>query len=548
MKCLALRNYLLVCFIVLSMVSAAHAQRPPAIQLSTELANFPIFLGNPQFSISPDSSHVVYLADKLGEFIGIPEVYSVPITGGGSIHLGPSGLLPSRQFAISPNSEFVIWWRDSSLLYNKMDGSELREIAATAISDVVISPDSRYVLYTAPKPGATRVDALYSFAVESGEVTALSDIDVNPEGHPGRVFVSPQFTSDSSRIVFTAIDAGAGGSTVERLYSISPAGDNKIFLAEFAETFGLNTHFELSDLTGSVFFADARGLSSVPVMGGDDLNLADDTHYVNFRPVEGNTRFLPLDSCQCVIYLGKNSLNENVALYRVSYSGGDRQRVGREVSKRNYSSFKVTNDELRLVYVMPQSAIDSPGTREVYSVPVSGGASVLLSVTGDDQATETTRFSISNDDKWVTFAKDRQVIDLDNPIPSYVERVGPFPTSLFRSSITGGETIALSHRANLVRETTEDSHYLVYLSNGEINSTSMLGGSTQVVATNTDVFLRFALSNDSKYVVYKRQLTASRYALFTQLVRPEGEEEDFCVMLPSGPPSLVGSPFVSFCL
>lgn len=231
------------------------------------------------FSISPDSTHVVYTADQ--EVNNRVELYSVPIAGGSALKLnGPipsGGTLVSASATIGANGLVVFRGAQAT---NKVElhavpitgGTPLRLNAslpaAGAVTDYRLSPDGTRVAYVADASVDERFE-VFSVSTAGGAVTPLSGPVV-----VGSTTRLQAMNSDSRRIVYTAERAAAG--MTELLASELAGGTTVLTTLPAGRTF---THVLITPDARTVLFrADAAAderyeLYAVPIRGGRPVRL-----------------------------------------------------------------------------------------------------------------------------------------------------------------------------------------------------------------------------------------------------------------------------------
>jgi len=160
------------------------------------------------FSISPDSSHVVYTIFQ--NFASTIELFKVPLIGGSATKLSPDGFSGISSFAISANSEQVVF------LANQ--GDDIQELYSTPINggnvakintpitnanqsflfNFQITADSQRVIYKHPIL-TDEIHELFSAPINGGTQTKLND-DLPFNGDVDSFKISP----DGSFVVYQA--------------------------------------------------------------------------------------------------------------------------------------------------------------------------------------------------------------------------------------------------------------------------------------------------------------------------------------------------------
>ncbi|MEZ6077766.1 MAG: hypothetical protein R3C56_19475 [Pirellulaceae bacterium] len=189
------------------------------------------------FSISPDSRRVIYLADK--DVDNQFDLYSVPITGGASIKLS----------ALSAGGDLDI----SSLGIRK---------------SFAISPDSLRVVYVADQDTDETFE-LFSVSIIGGAVVKLSSLPT--DGDVFEFSISP----DSQRVVYVADQEL---DDVFHLYSVPLAGGIPRKLAALPAHANVRSFTISLDSKEVVYAADQQvdakfELFRVPIQGGDTTKL-----------------------------------------------------------------------------------------------------------------------------------------------------------------------------------------------------------------------------------------------------------------------------------
>jgi Tol biopolymer transport system component len=220
------------------------------------------------YQVSPDSSRVVYSADQ--ETATVLELYSVPLSGPATAGIKLNGALLALgnvgDFLISPDSSRVVYMADKlprpqtvtvvELYSVPIGGPAAAEIkingALVFIGNVInflISPDSRRVVYRADQE-TDNVFELYSVPL-GGPATAGIKINgaLAALGNVGNFLISP----DSGRVVYQANQQTA---TDIELYSV-PLGGPAAAGVKLNGTLVLNGNvksFQISPDTGRVLY------------------------------------------------------------------------------------------------------------------------------------------------------------------------------------------------------------------------------------------------------------------------------------------------------
>jgi Tol biopolymer transport system component len=293
------------------------------------------------FFISPDSSRVVFAADKTDD--SVYQLYSVPIAGGAVVNIsgpmvsgGDVDALGRPRVQISADSARVVFLADKTtdetteLFSVPIDGGTVTNISGSLVSggqvrrDFRITPDSSRVVFNAQKPPNT-TGRLFSVAIDGGAITTLSDplIDGNPLGE---ILVSP----DSTRVVYRAQKI-----TSYDIYSVSILG-------------GAIT--KISDMSANVpnnFF---------------DFSIGSDGKRVVFR--------------------GDPNVNNVYELFSAPIAGGTVTTLsGPIVSGGSVHDYAISADSARIVFRADKTTDE---VDELWRVQI-GGAILALDVDGDDR-------------------------------------------------------------------------------------------------------------------------------------------------------------------
>lgn len=210
---------------------------------SAERLNSPLVAGGSVFvfRISPDSSRVVYFADQQGN--GTNELYSVALSGsGGVVKLNPplvAGGDVSITFAISPDSSHVVYIADQQV-NERFDLFKVPLAGGTAvklnalntaggnISDFQISSTSSRVVFWGDREVDEQFE-LYSVPLKAPTLFIIEKL--NPPLDPGSDVLGFRLSPDGSRVIFQAdvtdnkvelFSAPIGGGVVTKLNQFLP--------------------------------------------------------------------------------------------------------------------------------------------------------------------------------------------------------------------------------------------------------------------------------------------------------------------------------------
>ncbi len=291
------------------------------------------------FQLSADGSQVVYVADQDSD--DVYELYSVPTDGStapiklnGGLVAG--GDVQQNAVQITPDGTRVVYLADQDTdnvyeLYSvPIDGSA----AATKLNgglitngdvdwDFQISPDSSTVVYAADQTVANRRE-LFSVAVTGGTATKLNSTIISTYNS-----LSFKISPDSSTVVYTA-------------------NGQQLFPTSYAELF------------------------AVPIAGGTITQLSNES--ITTREVLSDFEFT--SDGQTVIYTGRDTnYNQHLFSVPVDASAVPTELNGPSASASSSSvAFEISPDDQTVVYTYPQDSLQD----ELYAVPISGGASTKL--------------------------------------------------------------------------------------------------------------------------------------------------------------------------
>lgn len=395
-----------------------------------------------------------------------------------------------------------------------------------------VSPDERYVVYSAPLPSAPGSYGLFSRALPQGQPVRLDQ---------GASSAAPLFaiSPDSQRVVYTQTLSGS-----ELLASAAISGSEHLALGSIpapygaarALTFGADPRYALvaSVATTSSSQLLAYYLLSLPLAGGGPV-LLDQGEPVRISP----------DGSQVVYARSLNPPQSDPAdLYRVPIAGGTPVKLGlpdglppRAMLARYTSWSAFSRDSSRLIFYLPNSiysvALDGspalrlnqdiavtdppmyipptfgqftpfelvPGTDDLiftaketglYRVPVGGG--VPTAVPGTLERKALRFYQISPDGRWLVYVS------------------GAAPYHLFRSALDSGDTADLgvplsNDKYGYVLKITPDSSQAVVRSDSgdgwKFYSLPLAGGAPVYLSGGLQVYYATSaqISSDSRYAL-----------------------------------------------
>ena len=204
--------------------------------------------------------------------------------------------------------------------------------------DYQIAPNSARVIYKADQAADNRFD-LYSVAITGGTQTKISRL-VSNNGDATDYRISP----DSTRVVYEYEEELANYDDVDTLYAVPITGGSAIRLSSNQPEARVGTFFFTTNGSRVVYeFQEPNGdnyrINSVPVAGGQTAFLTD-KYYADYYAVtaDSNTFVYVAD------YLGDNVYE----LYSVPTTGGARILLSQP--NENVISFKLANPYAAAVY------------------------------------------------------------------------------------------------------------------------------------------------------------------------------------------------------
>ncbi len=383
------------------------------------------------FQISPDSTRVVFVADK--DTVGVTELYSTPIASNSSEPIKISGALVAGGdvvnvsflgFQISPDSARVVFRADKDVdgvdeLYSTPIASNSSEPIKLCgpltiggnVSDFEISPDSARVVFRADK-NTDDVFELYSTPINSGAVTKISGTLV-AGGDVGFFRISP----DSTRVVIQADKDTAG---VLELYS-TPISSN----------------------------------TSEPIKISGSLVAGGTVFFLRISP--DGTR---------VVFTADKDTNDVVELYSTPIANNSPIKIsGAMVAGGNVAYYLISPDSARVVFLANK---DTNGTDELYSTPIAASAPIKISgtlVAGGDAGTS---FQISPDSARVVFIADKDTVGVKEIYRVPIANNGSTPNKISGSLVAGGGVISSQispdgARVAFIADKDTDERFELYL-------------------------------------------------------------------------------------
>ncbi|MEM8859636.1 MAG: putative Ig domain-containing protein [Chloroflexota bacterium] len=410
---------------------SVHTLGGEAIKLNSELvAGGHVF----QFQISPDGTHVLYLADQ--EIDGLHELYIVPILGGDPIKLNhPLKAIGSnhnefdnlRKQQFSPDGKMVLFVVQSFTdqthdLFSvpaaggevtKLNQPILSTVKASGIArDFAISPDSQQVVYMLDQETADQ-DELYQVPIHGGEQIKLN----GPLPENGDVFWA-SYTADGKYILYVA--------------SLESKTDHVIY-SKSVET-GITTQLsspttrlvDIPEVVGSGERIIYRGydteseyytLFSTPLTYMDQIQLTPDS-YSEWDDYSQKSLFgyQISEDGNTVVFHSDHQVEGIFELYRVPVTGGQLTKLnqlleeGGDVTTEQARPwhYLISPDDKRVIYLADPEA---DGVFDLFSTPLAGGPATKLNGTlipGDPDEDSISSFKFTPDGKQVVYVADQE--------------------------------------------------------------------------------------------------------------------------------------------
>lgn len=407
------------------------------MQINGPLSEFDYVIS---FQISSDSQWVVYTANYDGDW----QIFSVPITGGTAVQLnGPlvngGNVGPNQwEYAISPDSTRVVYVAEQEtnevweLFSVPISGGTAVKLNGPMVAggDITprtsystywfdISPDSQRVVYTADQEVDNDIE-LYSVPIGGGTAIKLNSPlatstisgDVIGDVHAYQISV------DGTQLIYFAYLEGDNGI---ELHSVPITGGTTVSF-EGAPSFqgALDLRFALSsDGSRVVYHPREDQLFSVPLSGEAPIQLND--------PILGVViEFAITPDSMYVVYTASRSENYQFIreIFSVPIGGGASLRLHQPFGPGGtvFNDWKISADSTRVVFSAEPENSDPAG---VYSAAVAQGTAIHLSISASFFPGEQI---ISPNSQWVAYAA---IITSD---------VG----EIFRVPVIGGESTKLN--------------------------------------------------------------------------------------------------------
>jgi len=383
------------------------------------------------FSIAPDSQTVVFRAVR--DTPGVLEFYSVPTGGGPVVRLNPPMIAGGNVTGsfVSPDSQRAVYFADQEVdetreLYSvAIAGGPVTKLnlphpAFSTVFDALIRGDSQQLLYRAD-PENLGLAELYRVPLAGGVAAKVS----GPLVSGGSVF-SYRYSPDDQTILYSAAQDTLG---ITELYQVPAAGGLPVKVhPPLAGSLG-DIWFVTDDNQSVAYVADqdVPGVSElyvVPLAGGPSMKLN--------APLTPGGNVVRVHSVGAwVVYMADQEIDGRFEIYSVPLAGGVPVTLNLPIiGDGRIHRFELSLDEQRVVYTVNDRI---GGDRRLVSVPVTGGASAILTSGMDVWAHLTTR-----DSRAVALIGIPSGTAVRNMYSVPIDGAGP-PTRLNASLATGGD-------------------------------------------------------------------------------------------------------------
>ena len=228
------------------------------------------------------------------------------------------------------------------------------------------SPDGAFVAYIADQE-KVGVKEVYAIPLRGG-----TPIRLNPPLVEGGDVYDMRISPDSSRIVYNAKQES---TSYAALYSVSPSGENVVNISGVPPAGAGVWKYQISPDNKWVIFNYVRekfnefGLMSTPIDRNEPVSLLPPALADSYA--DG---YLFTPDFQQIVYRTEDNGENKSALYRVPVHGGTPVTLSVPLSSSAFIAYhRLSLDGTRVIY-----GVRSGPTMQVYSTPLSGGASIPL--------------------------------------------------------------------------------------------------------------------------------------------------------------------------
>ncbi|KAA3664299.1 MAG: hypothetical protein DWQ04_06445 [Chloroflexi bacterium] len=323
------------------------------------------------YEISPDGNWVVYMAPQ--DNVDVVDLYSVPLTG-----TSAAGLKLNHSLSLTGNVlDFAISDDSQTVVYRAHDDSDL-------VNE----------LYAVPMTGGTAVK-LNGTLVDSGDVIEYA---IGPAGEDRVVFLADKNENNTNELFTVPI---SGGIATQINGPLANDGDVQ--------------SFQVSTASGMVVYRANQQNNQVIELYSVPIG-ADNTQVVKLNPtmsLGGNVVDFDISNDgETVIYRADAQVEDRFELFSVPIDGPDTETVklngALSPSVGRVLNYKISSDDAYVVYRAIQQ---TPGSIELYSVPLRGPAAAGAKLNDDlVENGDVTDFQISPNNSLVVYLADQNIL------------------------------------------------------------------------------------------------------------------------------------------
>jgi len=376
-------------------------------------------MGKKVFQIAPDGQSVIYSSEPSA---GHVDLHSIAITGGSATHLASldGNTIGSLRFAVTPDSGRVLYnvWPDRTLadphiaLYSVAASGGQAPLALfdfpspeyATVSGAYVGPSDSMLSPDGTKALASDTNTLYIRCVDGGPTTTLASTDL-PYTVEDR-----HFTADGSRIVYTARNSEVYPSAYY-VYSVGADGGTPLLVytgenSSNSRPKGIKPDKVTETPDGKQLIAAETGalgqtrFVSIDLANGASTELGT----VTTGTARYFERYAIRHDAAGAVYLASDDAGAR-SWWHVSFAGGEALRLSDDLAPAaDYPSVmlglmtcQITPDDLTVVYDFATA-----DGREIYSVPIDGGASIRLDA-GPGEASYVLDFDLTPDGQYVIY-------------------------------------------------------------------------------------------------------------------------------------------------
>ncbi|MGH9867047.1 MAG: hypothetical protein ACREAA_02635 [Candidatus Polarisedimenticolia bacterium] len=365
---------------------------------TTKISGTPMAGGVTAFRVTPDGTTAVFIADKdtLGRF----ELYSAPVNGSSAPIKISTGLvfgtgdLGVSAFQITPDGTRVVFLADPNtgggldeIFSAPINGSSAAVRLNTDTQDPItgmgITLNGTWAVYfgvdTASASGA--VEVFRATIGTPGSGVQLSDAGL---GNSLGDVVAADFSPDSTRVVYAA---DAGTDNVFQFYSVPIAATGPGADVQLSAALGSATLFRISpDSTRVVYASDdivinRQDIFSKPIAGGARVQLNPSMAGEGVTAIEINA-----DGTRVAYLADQDTIFVTEVYGAQMLVAGSGARLNTPLSGSQFAG--AVNPGPDAVTTLFEADQDTPGTQELFRVPITGGSAPvkLHDLTSPDSA------------------------------------------------------------------------------------------------------------------------------------------------------------------